>query len=67
MVAFFGKLQSMEKNAPSTLSKYFSSHPLTSDRIASVQREIAKLPPRNWIPEYASDYQRIKAKLGQTR
>jgi predicted Zn-dependent protease len=56
MVTFFGKLQSMEKKAPSTISKYFSSHPLTSDRIASVKQEIAKLPPRSWVPENTSEY-----------
>jgi predicted Zn-dependent protease len=67
MVAFFGKLQSMEKQAPGTISKYFSSHPPTSERIASVKQEIAKLPQRSWVPEYSADYKRIKAKLGQTR
>ena len=67
MVTFFGKLQSMEKQSPSTLTKYFSSHPLTSERIASVQQEIAKLPARSWVPENAADFKRVKARAEQIR
>jgi predicted Zn-dependent protease len=67
MVSFFGKLQSMEKQAPSTISKYFSSHPLTTERISSVQKEIAQLPPRSWVSENAAEFKRIQARLGQLR
>jgi predicted Zn-dependent protease len=67
MVTFFGKLQSMEKKAPNSISKYFSSHPLTAERIESVEKEIKTLPARNWVSENAADFQRIKGKVGQIR
>jgi beta-barrel assembly-enhancing protease len=67
MVTFFGKLKSMEKQSPGALTKYFSSHPLTSDRIASVQKEITQLPPRAFVPENASDFKRIKVRVEQLR
>jgi beta-barrel assembly-enhancing protease len=67
MVTFFGKLQSMEKQAPSTISKYFSSHPLTSERISNVQKEITALPARSWVPENTADFKSIQARVGQLR
>jgi predicted Zn-dependent protease len=67
MVTFFGKLQSLERQSPNSISKYFSSHPLTSERIANVQNEIKALPPREWAPENSSEFQRIKNKVGQIR
>ena len=36
-VDFFEKIQSLEKKKPGTLSKVFSTHPLTDDRIKSAQ------------------------------
>jgi len=63
MVTFFGKLKALEKQSPSSITKFFSTHPLTSDRIDSVQKEIAQLPSRNWAPDNASDFQRIRARI----
>ncbi len=65
MVTFFGKLQSLERQSPNSISKYFSSHPLTSERITTVQNEIKTMPPREWAPENSSEFQRIKNKVGQ--
>jgi predicted Zn-dependent protease len=42
-VDFFEKIQSLEKKKPGTLSKVFSTHPLTDDRIKSAQAEIQKI------------------------
>ncbi|MCC6393714.1 MAG: M48 family metalloprotease, partial [Bryobacterales bacterium] len=39
-VDFFEKLQSMEKRKPGTMSKVFSTHPLTEDRIKNSQKNI---------------------------
>src|ERR1051326_2831140 len=39
-VDFFEKIQTLEKSKPGTMSKVFSTHPLTDDRTASAQTSI---------------------------
>src|SRR6476660_6479106 len=39
-VDFFEKIQSLEKKKPGTISKFFSSHPPTDNRIKNAQSEI---------------------------
>jgi predicted Zn-dependent protease len=64
MVSFFEKIQTEEKKKPGTLSKAFSSHPQTPDRVEDTQKEINSiLPPR---PEYmmsTSEFDEVKARL----
>lgn len=63
-VDFFEKIETLEKRKPGTVSKLFSSHPPTDDRIRAAQEEIQKdLPPR---PEYVvntSEFNEVKARL----
>ncbi len=63
-VDFFEKIESMEKKKPGTVSKMFSTHPMTDDRIKASQEEIEKiLKPR---PEYVvntSEFNDVKARL----
>jgi predicted Zn-dependent protease len=62
-VDFFEKVQTMEKRRPGTMSKLFSTHPPTDDRIAKSQQEIAGLKPR---PEYVvttSEFNDVKLRL----
>ncbi|HYM13505.1 MAG TPA: M48 family metallopeptidase [Bryobacterales bacterium] len=63
-VAFFEKLEKMEKTKPGTLAKAFSTHPMTEDRVVAAQKEIQTiLPPR---PEYmvsTSEFLNVKARL----
>src|SRR3984893_15871995 len=42
-VDFFEKIQSLEKKKPGTVSKVFSTHPMTDDRIKASQQEIQKI------------------------
>jgi predicted Zn-dependent protease len=62
--AFFETVEAMEKHKPGTISKAFSTHPQTPDRIAKTQAEInTLLPPR---PEYkvdTSEFENVKARL----
>ena len=39
-VDFFEKIQSLEKKKPGTMSKVFSTHPMTDDRIKAAQKNI---------------------------
>jgi predicted Zn-dependent protease len=63
-VDFFEKIQSLEKKKPGTVSKVFSTHPMSDDRIKAAQDEIQKiLAPK---PEYVvntSEFNDVKARL----
>jgi predicted Zn-dependent protease len=63
MVSFFKKLDAAEEGQPGKIAKYFSSHPETVDRIKDIQQEIAKLPPKSWLPDSTPQFSRVKAKV----
>ena len=63
-VDFFEKVQSMEKKKPGTMSKVFSTHPMTDDRIKASQEEIQKILVAK--PEYVvntSEFNDVKNRL----
>ena len=63
-VDFFEKIQTLEKRKPGTMSKLFSTHPPTDDRIGKSQKEIADLKGK---PEYVvttSEFNDVKGRLG---
>jgi predicted Zn-dependent protease len=63
-VDFFEKIQSMEKKKPGTMSKVFSTHPLTEDRIQTAQKNIQEYLKER--PEYVvttSEFNDVKARL----
>ena len=63
-VDFFEKLQSMEKKKPGSLSKFFSTHPPTDDRIKTAQKNIAEMLQTK--PEYVvttSEFNDVKDRL----
>jgi beta-barrel assembly-enhancing protease len=63
-VAFFEKLQAMEKQKQGTLAKAFASHPQTPDRIAKSQEEIEKiLPARQEYTVTTSEFDDVKSRL----
>src|SRR5205809_5072664 len=63
-VDFFEKIQSLEKRKPGTLSKVFSTHPMTDDRIKTAQKNIAEILKSK--PEYVvntSEFNDVKNRL----
>jgi len=63
-VSFFEKIQAREKQKPGTLSKAFSSHPPTPDRIAKSESEINDLlPARSQYVVDTSEFDVVKARL----
>jgi predicted Zn-dependent protease len=63
-VSFFEKIQAEEKKKPGTISKAFSTHPQTPDRIEKSQEEIARILPAK--AEYmvtSSEFDEVKARL----
>jgi predicted Zn-dependent protease len=63
-ITFFEKIQALEKRKPGTVSKAFSDHPQTPDRILRTQDEIAHiLPPRDQYTVNTSEFDDVKARL----
>src|SRR5689334_22720118 len=63
-VDFFEKIQSKEKKKPGTMSKVFSTHPMTDDRIKTSQKTIQDILKAK--PEYVvttSEFNDVKARL----
>ncbi len=66
MVSIFEKLYAREKHKPGALSRAFSDHPATPDRIANVEQEIATILPAR--PDYlvtTSEFDQVKARLAR--
>ncbi len=66
MVSIFEKLDALEKHKPGALSRAFSDHPATPDRIADVENEIATiLPARSDYLVTTSEFDQVKARLAR--
>jgi predicted Zn-dependent protease len=63
-ISFFEKIEAQEKKKPGTLAKAFSSHPMTPDRVAAAQKEMASvLPPRDEYVVNTSEFDQVKSRL----
>src|SRR5438552_571612 len=63
-VDFFEKIETLEKRKPGTMSKVFSTHPMTDDRIRNAQKNIQDLLVAK--PEYVvntSEFNDVKNRL----
>ena len=66
LIQFFEKLDALEKHKPGTLSRAFSDHPATPDRIARSEDEIATIMPAR--PDYivtTSEFDDVKSRLAR--
>jgi hypothetical protein len=65
-IAFFEKVQALEKRKPGLVAKAFSDHPQTPDRILHTQEEIARiLPARDEYLVTTSEFDQVKARLAR--
>jgi predicted Zn-dependent protease len=63
-VAFFEKVEALEKKQPGTIPKVFATHPPTPDRIEAAQKEIATiLPARDEYIVSTSEFDTVKHRL----
>ena len=63
-VDFFERIQALEKRKPGTMSKVFSTHPMTDDRIKEAQKNIQEILKAK--PEYivtTSEFDQVKERL----
>jgi predicted Zn-dependent protease len=67
MVTFFKELIEERERSPSTLEQWFSTHPLTEERIANVRALIRALPPAQTanLQITSADYSSFKARVAQ--
>lgn len=63
LITFFEKLQAKNKKKPGTLSKLFSTHPLTGDRITEVRELIARFPERGEYQISTSEFAQVKSRV----
>lgn len=62
MLTFLKKLDSLHQSDPGNIGQFFSSHPMTAERIQQVQLDIAKLPVKTYS-DNSVEFKRIQAKL----
>ena len=63
MASMFEELLSREKRSPNSVARFFSTHPLTADRIRKVTAEAEKLPARGDLITDDPEYQALRRKL----
>jgi predicted Zn-dependent protease len=65
-ITYFEKIQALEKRKPGLVSKAFSDHPQTPERILRSQEEIARiLPARDEYIVTTSEFDEVKARLAR--
>jgi len=63
LLTFFEKLQAENKKKPGTLSKLFSTHPATGDRIKKVSALVDRFPERAEYAVSSSEFSEVKKRL----
>jgi beta-barrel assembly-enhancing protease len=63
LITFFEKLQAKEKKKPGTLSKLFSTHPMTGSRIEEVRELIVRFPERSEYQISTSEFGQVKSRI----
>ena len=63
LVTFFKELIEERERTPSTLEQWFSTHPLTEERIANVRNLIQALPPQGNLAITSQSYQTFKQRV----
>ena len=63
LITFFEKLQQAHQSRSGKISKIFSTHPMTEDRIRDVRALISQFPDRGEYQLNSSEYAGIRARL----
>lgn len=63
MVTMFQELLAQQRSSPGGVAKFFSSHPLTEERIANARAQMATLPPKPNLILQDSRFADVKTRL----
>lgn len=63
MIGFYGEMMDMRQRRPSKVEQFFSSHPLTEDRIRVIQAEAAQLPRRSSLTTDTNNFQNFRSQF----
>ena len=63
MATFFEKLLKLQRGKPSRLEQIFATHPPTTQRIAAVRSQIARLPRKSNLKKDSGRFHQIKKRL----
>lgn len=64
MVRMFEALLEERRRRPSGIEQFFSTHPLSEERIAAINAEIDKLPPRQGLVTNDNGFRQLKQRVG---
>ncbi len=62
-VTFFETLHTVQKREPSVLEKFLSTHPVPSERVLNVRKQIAGLPPKSGLRANSARFQQTKRRI----
>ena len=63
LVEIFQKLLSARQRRPGSVERFFSTHPLTEERIAEAQRVIESLPQRGGLVERDGGFEELQSRV----
>jgi len=63
MVTLFNRLLDEGGRRPGSVERFFSTHPMTEDRIRETERQIAQLPPRSDLISYDPQLAAVQARV----
>lgn len=63
MIGFYGEMLDMRKRKPTKVERFFSSHPLTEERVQIIESEAAKLPRRSSLTTDTNNFQRFRSQF----
>lgn len=65
MVTFFEKLLTDKRRSRGAVADFFATHPLTSERIDNVRRDIARLPRKNGLTTNEGSFRSIRQRAAR--
>jgi predicted Zn-dependent protease len=63
MIGFYGEMLDMRRRQPSKLEQFFSTHPLTEERIRNIQAEASTLPRHASLTHDTSNFQQFRSQF----
>jgi predicted Zn-dependent protease len=64
MVSMFQTLLAQRQSSPGALEQFFSTHPLSEERIDNIQAEIDALPPTDQLTMHESGFRTLQQRVG---